>query len=133
MGKRALAIALVVLGALEHFALLCWAIAMIIYERRHPSDMPFGYLFAAVLFIILATSLPSARWLYRHLEWMVFDEDARLVWTGVGMVVAPWMGMWLHILAFRNFFWFGPLGTLAIFLAPAVGSVVPYLLISLLV
>ena len=49
------------------------------------------------------------------------------------MVVAPWMGMWLHILAYRNFFMFGSLGILAIFLAPAVGSVVPYLLISLLV
>src|SRR5438105_46644 len=98
MGKKALAVALVVIEVLEHLGLLWWAIAMINYERRHPSDMPFGYLFAAVLFIILATSLPSARWLYRRLEWMVFDEDVRLLWNGVGMVVAPWMGMWLHIL-----------------------------------
>jgi hypothetical protein len=133
MGRKALAAAAMGLGLVEHLGLVWYAIAAIIYERRNPSDMPFGYLLAFVCFVILATSIPSARWLYLHLDGMGFGRDDRLLWTGTGMLIAPWIGVWLHILAYRNSIWLGPLGVLAIFLAPMVGSAAPYLVIGLLV
>lgn len=105
---------------IEHIGLLGYATAHVIHERQHPSDMPFGYVIAHVLYIAVGTSWVSAVLFYPRFQQIFAERQESLYWTWTTMIVAPWGGVLLSIPGI----WMGPLALLA----SVIGCIIPFLI-----
>jgi hypothetical protein len=122
---RVVATILMAVAVFEHGWLLYYATTAHIDQRQtpYPTDMPFGYLIAFVLYLAVTSSVVSAWFLFIHSKQTVAALHERMVWVSGAMVIAPWTAV---LLSFPGWL-LGPIGWL---IAPLIGAAAPYALVA---
>ncbi len=104
----------------QEIILLWYATVSFNDEQQHPSDLPFGYVAALILYLEVGSSLLAAGVSFLQLTESPAEIDEKLLWLGTALIIAPWYGTLLSFTGILG----GPIGLL---LTAGAGSAVPIL------